>query len=205
MYAVSDFDVRHNVTANYGLSMPFGKGQPFLSGNHLVDAIIGGFKLDGTVHYNTGFPWNPNDGGNYGTNFDVSSNVVQIAPLATGGHRYTVINGVPFESAVKNGATPTTFSQIESAFRLAYPGESGQRNELRADGYLSLDDGMSKSFHTFREQQFKISAEVFNVLNNSRFGSSGGLQTNYNNAKLGQYSTVLVQPRQMQFSGKYTF
>ena len=217
MYAVSDFDVRHNITANYGLAMPFGKGQPLFANNRLVDAVIGGFRLNGTVHYSTGFPWSANDSGNYGTNFDVSSNAIQIAPLRTGGHQYTVINGVPFESAIKNGASPTTLAQALSAFRLAYPGESGQRNELRADGYFSLDDGISKSFHTFREQQFKLSVEVFNVLNDSRFGSnsgtvtgtsastSSGLQTSINSAKFGQYSSILVQPRQMQFSGKYTF
>jgi len=28
------------------------------------------------------------------------------------------------------------------------------------DGYFSMDDGLSKSFRTFREQQFKISVEV---------------------------------------------
>ena len=200
MYAVSDFDARHNITANYGLSLPFGRGQIlFANSNKLVDNIIGGWKLNGTVHYSTGFPWSPNDSGNYGTNFDVSSNVIQIAPLATGGHRYVGGSSAPYETAFKSA----TVAQAQAAFRFAYPGESGQRNEVRADGYLSLDDGLSKTFRLYREHQFKLSAEVFNVLNDTRLSSP---TTNIGSTKFGDYTgTLLVQPRQMQFSGKYFF
>ncbi len=206
MYAVSDYDVRHLITANYSLNLPVGHGQAFFSNNGFIDRVFGGFRLNGTVHYSTGFPWSATDNGNYGTNFDIPSNAVQIAPLATGGHRYVGGSSAPYETAFKNA----TVAQAQASFRFAYPGESGQRNELRADGYLSLDDGLSKSFHTFREQQFKISAEVFNVLNDSRFSTLSGTgaatnTTNIGSTKFGSYTNVLVQPRQMQFSGKYTF
>jgi hypothetical protein len=203
MYAVSDYDVRHNVTANYGLSLPFGKGQPFLvNTNRILDALVGGWKLNGTVHYSTGFPFSAVDSGNYGTNFDMSSYAVQIAPLATGGHRYVGGISAPYETAFKTA----TVAQAQAAFRFAYPGETGQRNELRADGYLSLDDGLSKSFKTFREQSFKLSAEVFNVLNNSRFNTQSSSSTvNVGSTKFGDYAGLLVSPRQMQFSGKYVF
>ena len=50
------------------------------------------------------------------------------------------------------------------------PAKSGQRNNFRSDGYLSIDDGLAKSIPTFREQQFRISVEVFNVINTNRFG-----------------------------------
>ena len=82
-----------------------------------------------------------------------------------------------------------------------------------------MDDGLSKSFRTFREQQFKISVEVFNVLNDVRFSSLNATASsaltatptststfiNGASTKFGQYTTLLVQPRQMQFSGKYIF
>jgi hypothetical protein len=201
MYAVSDFNVTHNITANYGLSLPFGKGQPFLSSsNGIVDRILGGWKLNGTAHYSTGFPWSANDSGNYGTNFDVSSYAVQIAPLSTGGHTYLGAGtAAPYETALKTN----TVAQGLAAFRDAYPGESGQRNELRADGYLSLDDGISKSFRTWHEQAFKLSVEVFNVLNDDRFSSP---TSSINSSKFGNYTgSLLTSPRQMQFGGKYTF
>ena len=55
---LSDFDVRHLVTANYDINLPFGSGQPFFGRTGgIVDRIIGGFKLNGTVHYNTSLPF----------------------------------------------------------------------------------------------------------------------------------------------------
>jgi hypothetical protein len=93
-------------------------------------------------------------------------------------------------------------------------GESGQRNNFRSDGYLSVDDGLSKTFHIFREQQLRISAEVFNVINTNRFatvqidgtsGNFGVYQNSINNNNYSAPSSLLLQPRQMQFSGKYIF
>ena len=203
-YAVSDFDVHHNVTANYNLGLPFGRGKPFLNTtNGLVDRVLGGWQLNGVVHYSSGFPFSAVAAGNYGTNFDSSSYFVKTGPIPTGGHHY--VAGTRAETAL-NGITP---AQAFANLRYPYAGESGQRNAFRSDGYFSLDSGLSKSFHTFREQAFKISAEVFNVSNSPRFNA---ITTNGASTKFGQYtggnsttSGLLTNPRQMQFSGKYTF
>ncbi len=203
-YAPSDFDVRHNITANYTAPLPFGRNMPFLNqGNGLLERLFGGFQLNGVVHYSSGFPFSANASGNWGTNFAVSSRFVQTGPIPTGGHRY-VADG-QYETALKG----ITAAQAYANLRYAYPGESGQRNNFRNDGYFSMDDGLSKSFRTFHEQQFKVSVEVFNVTNTSRFNA---LNTNGASSHFGQYTGgsstatgLLVQPRQMQFSGKYTF
>ena len=208
-YAPSDFDVRHNITANYTAPLPFGRGAPFLNKGHVLDLIVGGFQLNGLVHYSTGFPFSALAAGNWGTNFAFSSNMVAIAKIPTGGHHYDPVNQV--ETAL-NGITA---AQAHANLRFAYVGESGQRNNYRADGYFSLDDGLAKSFHVFREQQLRISVEVFNVLNTNRFNSeatgnsSNPLQTDGTSANFGTYkgggSALLLQPRQMQFSAKYIF
>ena len=208
-YAPSDFDVRHNITANYTAPLPFGKGAPFLNKGGVLGAIIGGFQLNGLVHYSTGFPFSAVASGNWGTNFAFSSNMVAIGKIPTGGHHYDPDDQV--ETALKG----ITAADAHANLRFAYVGESGQRNNYRADGYFSLDDGLSKSFHTFREQQIKLSVEVFNVLNTNRFNSapsgnsSNPLQTDGTSANFGTYigggSALLLQPRQMQFSAKYVF
>lgn len=204
MYADSDFDVRHNITANYTLPLPFGKGKPFLNGGGLLDRIIGGFQLNGVVHYSTGFPFSANDSGSYGTNFAFSSNMMAVAPIPTGGHHYVANSpGGPVETALKG----ITSAQAIANLIPAYVGQSGQRNNFRSDGYLSIDDGFSKSFNTFRDQQFRISAEVFNVINTNRFASvlTDGLSNNFGTYENTGSSALLLQPRQMQFSGKYIF
>lgn len=200
-YAPSDFDVRHNLTADYVIPLPFGHGSPFLSNSgRLVDLLLGGWQTTGVMHYSTGFPFSANASGNYGTNFDVSSNFVQTKPFATGGHTYVAGTGTTsgYETVLK-GVTP---AQAFSDLRYAYAGEIGQRNNFRSDGYFSLDSGVSKNFHTFREQAFKIQAEIFNTTNSTRFNA---FTTNGASTKFGQYTSLLNSPRQMQVSGKYTF
>ncbi len=206
-YAPSDFDIRHNITANYILAVPVGRGAHFLSHvNGLVDHIIGGWTLDGLVHYSSSLPFSAHATYVYGTNFANESFMVQTGKIQSGGHRYVAAGG--FETAFKK----QTAAQVLSNLRFAYPGETGQRNNFRADGYMSLDNGLSKSFNIFRETKLKLSVEVFNVLNDTRFNtqSADGLNvnsttTNGSSGLFGQYASLLVQPRQMQFSGKYTF
>ncbi len=213
-YGVSDYDVRHNITANYSVPLPFGHGTPFVNQSHrFIDELVSGWSLNGIVHYSSAFPFNAVASGNYGTNFDIPSYFVKTGPIASGGHRY-VSGSSPYETALKSVTPAQAFANL----RYAYPGETGQRNAFRADGYMAMDNGLSKSFKTFREQQFRVSVEVFNVLNNVRFSSlnstgSGitatpsavGNFVNGASTKFAQYTNLLVQPRQMQFSGKYIF
>ncbi len=212
LYADSDFDVRHNITAYYTAPLPFGKGAPFANSGGLLDRIVGGFQLNGEVHYSTGFPYSAVAVGNWGTNFASNSNLVQTGPIPTGGHRYDA--ATQEETTLKGISSAQALSNL----RFAYVGESGERNNFRSDGYLSVDDGLAKTFHTFREQQLRLSAEVFNVVNTNRFAT---VQTSGVNSNFGAYinatsafqsgsvqsgtNALLLQPRQMQFSGKYTF
>ncbi|WP_263378034.1 TonB-dependent receptor [Granulicella paludicola] len=199
MYAVSDYDVRHLITGNYNMSLPFGKGQRFLSTpGPILDRIISGWQLNGTMHYNTGFPWSAADSGYYGTDFASGSYAVQTAPLATGKRRIAGAGTAAYVTSLKS-ATP---AQGAASFRTAYPGETGQRNELRYNGYLDFDDGLSKSFRTYHDQTFKLTVEVFNVMNNVVMGAP---TTSINSAKFGNYTAIQNQPRQFQFSGKYNF
>ena len=204
-YAPSDFDVRHNLTANYTAPFPFGRGTRFLNGGGILDRIIGGFQLNGVVHYSTGFPFSAVAEGNWGTNFAFNSNMVATAKIPTGGHHYDAAN---LEETALNGISS---AQAHANLRFAYVGEAGERNNYRSDGYLSLDDGLSKSFHIFGEHQIKLSAEIFNVLNTNRFatvqidGTSSNFGVYQNSPNQTGTSSLLLQPRQMQFSGKYTF
>jgi len=208
-YAPSDFDVRHNITANYTAPLPFGRGQLINIHNRLLDTIFGGYQINGLIHYSSGFPFSAVGAGGWGTNFAYNSNMVKVGKIPTGGHHYDAVNHV--ETAL-NGITA---ADALANMRFAYVGESGERNNYRADGYLSLDDGLAKTFRTFREQQIRLSAEVFNVINTNRFnsasygGSGSPLQTDGTSANFGTYigggNALLLQPRQMQFSAKYIF
>jgi hypothetical protein len=212
MYAVSTYDVRHSITADWIATLPFGKGQHF-GGNSskLVDELIGGWQVTGVLRYGSGFPWTSSYGtSGWGTNWEISSSDIQIAPVSTPGHHTyypgnkSGILGSAFGSGL--GSTVGASSTAAGAsFRTAYVGESGQRDNLRADGYFSMDPGMSKTFHITQKQSFKILIEYFNVTNAIRFNSPGSGSTT---STFGQYTSsggLLNAPRQAQFAGRYSF
>jgi hypothetical protein len=198
-YGPSDFDVRHNITADYLVNSPFGHGGLFFtSPSRLLDEIVGGWQLTGVVHYSTALPWTATSSV-YGTNFAASSHLIATEPLATNGHHHYVTSGKTGYETVFAGDTP---SSAAAKLRFVYPGEAGQRNNFRADGYFDMDNGLAKDFKTFEGQTLRISVEAFNVLNSVRFNA---LTANFSSGSFGKYNSLLVNPRQLQFAAKYSF
>ena len=93
------------------------------------------------------------------------------------------------------------------SFRHPYPGEGGQRNELRGPGYFGIDAGLSKEWHVKEGQTASFSWEVFNVTNAVRFDAAASAN-NFNlsnSTNFGVYSSTLTKPRVMQFMLRYSF
>ena len=159
-YADSDFDVRHLINANWLAELPFGRGRAFGGGMpKFADAILGGWQLAGIFRWNTGIPiQTPFDGSRWATNWNVQSNGVRVRPL---------------QSSPVRAGSPNVFSDPDAAlaaFRNARPGEVGDRNVLRAPGFVSLDLGLSKSFKMpWEGHSLQFRWEVFNVTNTQRF------------------------------------
>jgi hypothetical protein len=100
--------------------------------------------------------------------------------------------------AINNGIATGT------PVRLPYPGEAGERNNLRGDGYFDVDTGLSKNWKLGEFGSLKFAWEVYNVTNTVRFDPasiSGGLTS----GNLGIASALLTQPRRMQFALRYDF
>jgi hypothetical protein len=118
------------------------------------------------------------------------------------------INGAP-----QVFADPETLNNGVAAgtpLRLPYPGEAGQRNKYRGDGYFDVDSGLSKAWKLHESMGLKFAWEVFNATNSVRFdtnpvSSLGGLNTQLTSGTLGQYSSTLTIPRVQQFSLRFTF
>ena len=53
----SDFDIRHNISANYLFELPIGKNKAlFGNASGVLDHIIGGWQLSSVMRYRTGLP-----------------------------------------------------------------------------------------------------------------------------------------------------
>ncbi len=195
---VSDFDVRHAITSNWQVALPFGRKAHFASGvSRGVDAIIGGWTLCGLTHWTSGLPWSAIDGLGWGTNWNYQSFAVLSGSIKSGGHSFD-----------PNG-NPVAFKDASAAvanIRAPYPGETGQRNAFRGDGYFTVDGGLSKTFAITEGQNLKFAMDVFNVTNSVRFDPSSIAHDPLGDpASFGTYSALLTRPRAMQISLRYSF
>jgi hypothetical protein len=111
---------------------------------------------------------------------------------------------------------------VYRSFRPARPGEVGDRNVLRAPGYIALDMGLYKSFKLpWEGHALQFRWEVFNVTNTQRFEgltisdlSLGGdpfLGSSSPNSDFGRFTSTQTPlnetkaGRVMQFALRYTF
>jgi hypothetical protein len=164
-YASSDFDARHIINANWLVGLPVGRGRALLSNaNKIVNGILGGWTLTGIFRYNTGLPivGGPFAADRWATNWNAQSNSVRVRPVQS--------------STSDFNGSPNLFSDPTAAlqsFRDARPGEAGDRNVLRAPGYITLDAGLYKSFRLpWEGQRIQFRWEVYNVTNTQRFDGS---------------------------------
>jgi Carboxypeptidase regulatory-like domain/TonB dependent receptor len=202
---VSDFDTRHLINGDWVIQLPFGANQHFLSsGGRLVDGFVGGWQLSGLARWSSALPFSVLATG-WATNWQEESNTVVTGAVKLHKH---LVNGSPEVFADPDGLNNGVASG--TPIRLPYPGEAGQRNNFRGDGYFDMDTGLTKSWKIRESMALKFAWEVFNATNSVRFDTSpvssfGGLNAQITSGTLGQYSSTLSRPRVQQFSLRYSF
>ena len=201
--SASDFDTRHLLTLDWVYQLPFGRGRAFASSaNRLLNRVIAGWQLSGLSRLTSGLPFSLLEPG-WSTDWRIQSYGVRTAPVAV--HRHLDQNGEPQvfanPAAINNGIIGNG-----SPIRLPYPGEAGERNNFRGDGYFGIDSGLSKSWSIREGTSLKFAWEVFNVTNSVRFDTNpNSLDDGLTTGSLGVYSALLTAPRVQQFSLRFAF
>ncbi|HYL86817.1 MAG TPA: carboxypeptidase-like regulatory domain-containing protein [Candidatus Angelobacter sp.] len=200
--AVSDFDLTHQMNMNWIVNLPFGKGQPLARDAHgFVDAVIGGWQVSGLARWTSGFPFSVDGGQRWPTDWFLTA----IAQM-TARPKIGVFKG---NGSVNVFADPAA---AQADFTIPVPGQVGSRNILRGDGYASWDMSLGKRWKMpYREtHSVQFRWEVFNVPNLTRFNAQGvgsSLLTSLTQTpgSFGAYTSLLTQPRVMQFDLRYEF
>jgi hypothetical protein len=198
---VSDFDTRHLVTADYVYALPVGRGKAIANTSHrVVDEIVGGWQLSGIFRYSSALPFSLGEPG-YTTNWTFGGYGVITDPSQVKVKKHIDGSGNPVYFA--NANTISAGAYNGSPVRVPYPGEAGERNNLRGDGYINLDSGLAKSWKVADLGALKFTWEVYNVTNTNRFDPESIASTlTYT---VGTASSLLTQSRRMQFSLRYDF
>jgi hypothetical protein len=199
--AVSDFDTTHQFNTNWVYELPFGRGRSFAAtSGQLLNGIIGGWQFSGLARWTSGFPTTIETFTSFPTNWELPSAAILNGPRPKTGE------------FIDQDGNPTLFQNPTTAqgdFRYSYPGESGQRNELRGPGYFGIDTGLSKQWPITESQNLKFSWEIFNLTNSVRFDVSALPQStgqlDQPQGVFGNYSNTLTKPRVVQFALRYSF
>lgn len=200
----SDFDLRHQINAQYIWQLPFGQGRPLAS--HVsrgLDAVIGGWELSGLTRWSSGFPVSGQTCYCFPTNWQLTGDATSSVQISGSHFNVPDPSGSVTYNVFNNPAT--VFNDIS----VPLPGESGSRNPFRGDGFLNTDMELGKTWKMpYNESHsLKFTADMFNVFNMNRFD----VQSAASNIAIdsfdtfGDYSRLLTLPRVMQFGLLYNF
>jgi hypothetical protein len=214
----ADYDMRHQVTADFVVELPVGRGKPFAGkAPTWLDEIIGGWQVSGLYTFHTGTPLSCSASGMYNTNYDYASLCV-LAP----GVGAVPSNGLTFDQL----GIPSLFSNTNAGndFVPAPSGAVGVRGILRGPDFWNLDAAMGKYFRLPKESmRLQFRTEAYNIFNHENFANPNansnlsvvqqpGLTTTgayaaYGSATFGEITSTnsASAPRVLQMALRLTF
>jgi len=211
-YSYSDFDMRHQINANWIWEVPIGHGRRFGSGMHgFWDAIVGGWQFSGIFRANSGLPANVINARVWPTNWNLQGNATcgdssTFTNVARCPAVQNVSNAVHTQSM--SAPVPNLFRDPDAAFdgfRFTLPGQRGERNILRGDKYINWDFSIGKIFRITENQRLEFRWEMFNAFNQVYFDTASLSASIGTRSTFGDYTAVLGGPRRMQASLRFEF
>jgi outer membrane receptor protein involved in Fe transport len=178
-YASADYDVRHQLSANYVWELPI------KSSHRWTNFLIGGWQISGTFFWRTGFPFSILDG----------TQSVGLVPnnLTQGGALLATVLYEPsqgFPTTFGSGcATHSCFSTSDFATPTSF--NANARNAFRGPGYFNTDLNLRKQFTLTERFRFTLGANFFNILNHPNFDNP--VSTNLSSS-FGNITTAAVSP-----------
>ena len=155
-YSSSSFDITHSFVGSVTADFPFGKGRRFLAGSsRAVDALVGGWQINGIVSLRTGFP------------FSVGATDINFINQCFG-QRADVV-GNPKAGGFHKGVNEwfNTSSFVQPA--MGNYGNSS-RDILRAPGIENIDASLFKNISLIERLSLQTRFEGFNLFNHTNLG-----------------------------------
>ena len=191
-YALSSFDVKHNIVVSYEYQLTFDQ---FIKFNRLTQ----GWSFSGISHFASGFPItmiNNGDNSLIGTNPNGINNSSIDEPDYDGGSLH--LNHNP-RSAGNNYFDTTAFSMNA----LGTPG-TAKRRFFYGPGAQNYDMAVAKKLSLTESKSFLFRVEAFNVFNHTQFNGPGSVDGNIGSSSFGSAISA-APPRILQGAAKFNF
>lgn len=213
-YGNSDYDIRHNFSADYVYT------PNFKFENKLVSALIGGWQWSGKVFLRTGLPFSVTDGNSAG--LLVNTAAPQLAqPIgnrqqSSCGKSSNYTTGAPV-FGVNGCLNPAAFVDSGASTFTGYSTFPTQtRNQYRGPKYFDMDMALYKNFHFTERAALGIGLNAFNVFNHPNFNNP---DSSLGSSTFGQITSTVGVPtspygnflgfdssvRVVQLTAKFTF
>jgi hypothetical protein len=180
--AVSDFDVRHRLVANFIAELPFGDGKPFLQ-DGVAAKILGGWMVTGIYSARSGRAYTVTQGTN-----NVGAGMTGMPNLT----------GDPTGAkTVEQWYNPAAFTRVTSGTF----GNAG-RNILRGPGWVTFDMSVQRRVNFSDRVNATLRWDIFNMFNRANLGLP---QRDMTSATAGVISDLAGDPRVMQLSLRLGF
>ncbi len=193
--SLASFNVPDRLVVSYVLDIPVGRGRKYLAhANGLVDAVVGGWGVEGVTTLQSGFPLHLTTNSNNSNSFGGGQrpNVVPNCNASISGPITSKLNEY-FNTSCYTQPAPFTFGD-----------ESRTDPKLSAPGIANWDFSAYKNFPLAPENKavLQFRAEFFNIFNRVQFGYPGQALGSSN---FGQITSTQNLPRLVQFALRLSF
>jgi hypothetical protein len=185
--------------------LPVGRGRRVLGGaSGLLNALVGGWQINGIVDASSGFPFSVYSGYHTFTFYDMGTRVASTSASAVS-NRAMYTGTSRNIGRVRRTAKGAEFLSADERklFRAAAAGETGsERNLFTGPGFFQADLGIFKNFGLGGDRRAEFRVEVFNVFNTVNFNEPTFLMTS---GSFGNITDTRVPPRIVQLALKMYF
>jgi Carboxypeptidase regulatory-like domain/TonB-dependent Receptor Plug Domain/TonB dependent receptor len=193
----SSYDVKFINVTSVLYQLPFGKGRQFMNkANPILDALFGGWELNGINTANTGLP----------VNVYYSPSAANDVTGLSAEYRGQAFERPNVSGSAASQSTAQSLLTYFAGYTFTTPPASApfgnlSRNAFRAPGLEQFDLAVNKNFRITEGIRLQFRSEFFNVLNHTNFGPPNDVSTS---TSFGTITTTLP-PRQIQFALKLLF
>jgi len=166
-YSSGDNDIRHNINANYVWQIP--------SHYHgVMNQVLGGWVVSGTVFARSGYPFTMTDGDLIGVFGNSTGFAAGFSPLPTFvGGKIPDCTGHSQTSGCFGASPDLLFQSGFGGTGPVWDGTFGhtRRNTFRGPHYFNSDFSVLKNFKVTERVAFGVGANMYNVFNHPSFGN----------------------------------
>jgi hypothetical protein len=182
----STFDVRHQLTGNWVLELPFGPNRAFLAKGGFWSRALDGFSLSGDFTFSSGTYYTPHYESTVaetatGSNNSLRPDRVFSQPIAGQGTILNWFNAAAF-------TTPNGFG-------------TASRGSIEGPGKVAADASLSRTVALGETRSFEARVTATNVFNTVQYS---GIDTTLNSQTFGQVTSAATM-RQLTFIARYRF